>query len=60
VNNEYEAELLRGLLATAGIHSVQRPTDFAAGAFGGLPGPQRLILVRASDLEAARELVEDQ
>jgi hypothetical protein len=58
VPNETEAELMRGLLATEGIESMQRPTDFAAGALDGWgPGGAREILVRAADLEAARELI---
>jgi hypothetical protein len=53
-----EAELVRGLLATEGIESMQRPTDFAAGALDGwAAGGAREILVRQADLEAARELV---
>jgi len=58
VGSEPEAELLRGLLATEGIDSLQRPTDFAAGALDGwAAGGAREILVRAADLEAARELI---
>jgi hypothetical protein len=58
VANEVEAELIRGLLATEGIESMQRPTDFGAGALDGwAAGGAREILVRAADLETARELV---
>jgi hypothetical protein len=58
VSGEPEAELLRGLLATEGIESIQRPTDFAAGALDGwAAGGAREILVRSADLEAARELI---
>jgi hypothetical protein len=61
VSSEPEAELLRGLLATEGIESLQRPTDFAAGALDGwATGGAREILVRSSDLEAARELIASQ
>jgi hypothetical protein len=61
VSSEPEAELLRGLLATEGIESVQRPTDFAAGALDGwAAGGAREILVRAGDLESARELIASQ
>ena len=57
VASEPEAELVRGLLATEGIESIQRPTDFAAGALDGwAAGGAREILVRVADLEAAREL----
>lgn len=60
VANELEAEMIRSLLSTAGIESMQRYTDFGAGAFDGMPsgGGPREILVRQGDLEAARELVE--
>ena len=58
VSSEPEAELLRGLLATEGIESVQRPTDFAAGALDGwAAGGAREILVRSADVESARELI---
>jgi hypothetical protein len=59
VSNELEAEMVRSLLSTAGIESMQRYTDFAAGSSDGMPsgGGPRAILVHASDLEAARELV---
>jgi hypothetical protein len=58
VPSEPEAELLRGLLATEGIESIQRPTDFAAGALDGwAAGGAREILVHAGDLETARELI---
>jgi hypothetical protein len=61
VSNETEAELIRNLLATEGIESMQRPTDFAAGALDGwAAGGAREILVRSSDLEAARELIPDE
>jgi Putative prokaryotic signal transducing protein len=56
--SEPEADALRGLLATEGIESIQRPTDVAAGALDGwAAGGAREILVRAEDLEAARELI---
>ena len=58
VANEPEAEMVRSLLTTAGIESMQRPTDFAAGALDGwAAGGSREILVRAGDLDAARELL---
>jgi Putative prokaryotic signal transducing protein len=56
---EPEAEMLRGLLATEGIGSMQRPTDFAAGALDGwAAGGAREVLVHEADLERARELIE--
>ncbi|HLE99171.1 MAG TPA: DUF2007 domain-containing protein [Gaiellaceae bacterium] len=58
VPNEAEAEMIRALLATEGVESMQRPTDFAAGAFDGWSaGGPREILVREADLDAARELL---
>jgi hypothetical protein len=61
VSSEIEAELIRGLLATEGIESVQRQTDFAAGSLDGSPsGGPRAILVLARDLEAARALIAGQ
>jgi Putative prokaryotic signal transducing protein len=57
--SEPEAEAIRGLLETEGIPSMQRTTDIAAGALDGwAPGGTREILVRAADLDAARELLE--
>ena len=57
--NPAEAETIRGLLATEGIESVRRQTDFGAGTMDGFSGGQQEILVRTEDLEAARALVED-
>jgi hypothetical protein len=58
VGSEPEAELIRGLLATEGIDSMHRPTDTAAGALDGwAAGGTREILVRAADLDTARELI---
>jgi hypothetical protein len=59
VPTEQEAELVRGLLATAGIPALIRVTDFAAGAWDAATagaGP-REVLVRAADLETARDLL---
>ena len=58
--NPAEAETIRGLLATEGIESVRRQTDFGAGTMDGFSGGQQEILVRVEDLEKARELVEDE
>jgi hypothetical protein len=60
VANELEAEMVRSLLSTAGIQSMQRYTNFGAAALDGMPsgvGP-REILVRTGDLEAARVLID--
>jgi hypothetical protein len=62
VANELEAEMVRSLLSTAGIESIQRYTNFGAGALDGMPsgGGPREILVHASDFDAARELVDSE
>ena len=59
VANELAAEVIRSLLETEGIESIQRKTDFAAGmtdASTSSFGP-REILVNPDDLERARELI---
>jgi len=59
VPNEFEAEVIRGLLETEGIESSQRKTDLAAGisdASTSAFGP-REILVNSDDLERARSLI---
>jgi hypothetical protein len=57
-SSESEGEVIRGLLATEGIDSIQRPTDVAAGALDGwAAGGAREILVREADLETARALI---
>ncbi len=57
--NEAEAELVRSLLATDGIDSVQRQTNFGAGAADGFsPGGSREVLVQPDDLERARAILE--
>jgi putative signal transducing protein len=50
------------LLATEGIQSMQKYTDFAAGSLDGSlgAGGSREILVRAADLDRARELLATQ
>ena len=61
VSNEIEAEVIRSLLRTEGIESMQDKTDHGAGATDavGSAGP-REILVRAEDLNRATELIEEQ
>jgi hypothetical protein len=58
VATEQEAEVLRGVLRSAGIESVLRQTNLGAGAFDGLPGlgPYEVV-VRAQDVGAAREVL---
>ena len=59
VSSEAEAEMIRGLLATEGIESMHRPTNFGAGATDGFtPAGEREILVRPEQLEDARALLE--
>ena len=62
VANELEAEVVRSLLTTEGIESMQRYTNFGAGAVDGMPsaGGPREVLVHESDLERARELIASQ
>jgi len=52
-----EAEVICGLLRSAGIRCNHRQTDLAVGAFEALAnaGP-REVLVSADDLDAAREV----
>jgi hypothetical protein len=55
VGSEFEAEVIRGELAAAGIESMHRPTNFGAGATDGFtPSGAREILVRPEQLEDAR------
>ena len=58
--DEFEAEVIRSLLKTEGIESMQQRTNLAAGmadASASAFGP-REIFVRAEDLEQARELID--
>jgi putative signal transducing protein len=59
VGDAMEAPTICGLLRTEGIACTDRRTDMGAGAWEatGSGGP-REILVAASDLERARELIE--
>lgn len=59
VPNEPAAEAIRGLLASDGIGSVRRQTDYGAGTMDGFRGGQQEILVSPGDLERARELIGD-
>jgi hypothetical protein len=58
VATEQEAEVLRGLLRSAGIESIGLQTNVGAGASDGLTttGPYEVV-VRAEDLDAAREVL---
>lgn len=57
VATEQEADIICGLLRSAGIACETRQTNVGAGASDGLTvaGPYEVV-VRAEDLEAAREL----
>ena len=59
VGTEAEAEVLAGLLRSAGIRSTTRHTNVGAGASDGLTtvGPYEVV-VPPEDLEAAREVIE--
>jgi putative signal transducing protein len=58
VATEQEAELLGGLLRSAGIECIVRQTNVGAGASDGMPtgGPYEVV-VRAEDLQAARDVL---
>jgi Putative prokaryotic signal transducing protein len=57
VANEFEAEIVVGLLEDAGIEAFQRlGGSGVAGRFGG--GGSRDVLVADSDLERAREVLD--
>jgi len=56
-SNEIEAEMIRGLLDSAGIDSMEGP--HAGGIAPGLvPGGAAQIYVRSSQLEEAKTLLE--
>lgn len=58
VSTEQEADVISGLLQSAGIESLARQTNLGAGASDGLTviGPYEVV-VAAKDVEAARELL---
>ena len=58
VSTEGEADIVRGLLETAGIESAYRDTEAIESSLEDFTaaGP-REILVREEDLEAAREVI---
>ncbi len=62
VGSEPEGEVILGLLRSEGIPGVARKTNLAVGmadASASGAGP-REIVVRAEDLERAREILEQQ
>jgi Putative prokaryotic signal transducing protein len=58
VATEQEAEVICGLLRSAGIACLTRQTNVGAGASDGLSvvGPYEVV-VRAKDVESAREVL---
>jgi hypothetical protein len=61
VSGESEAEVVCGLLRSAGIECGYRDTDAIDSSLEDfLPAGAREILVRPSDLEAAKELLDVQ
>ena len=58
VATEQEADVVSGLLESAGIESLIRQTNLGAGASDGLSviGPYEVV-VGAKDVETARELL---
>jgi Putative prokaryotic signal transducing protein len=58
VSNESEADVVCGLLRSAGIECAYRETEAIDSVIEDFtPAGPREILVRASDLDAARELL---
>ena len=60
VPTEQEADVIAGLLQSAGIQSEARQTNLGAGASDGLSviGPYEVV-VGAQDADTARELLAD-
>ena len=57
VSNEVEADMIRGLLSSAGIDSMERPSTSGV-APGLVPGGAAEIFVRRSQFEDAKALLE--
>jgi putative signal transducing protein len=60
VANPEEAELVRSLLETEGIEALVKQTNYGAGTMDGYSGGEQEVLVRTTDLEAARALIASQ
>ena len=58
VADELEADVVCGLLRSAGLECGFRPTTADDSAFEGLAGGRVEIIVHASDVEAAREVLD--
>lgn len=57
VADELEADVVCGLLRSAGLECGFRPTAAADSAFEGIGGGRMEIVVHADDVEAAREIL---
>jgi hypothetical protein len=57
VPSETEAEIVCGLLRSAGIECSYHQTNVGAGALDGMPGGAQEVVVPARDLERAREVL---
>jgi hypothetical protein len=57
VPNEVEAGVVCGMLQANGVACRYSQTDFGAASMDGMPGGQQQILVQASDVDRARELL---
>lgn len=59
VHNEIEAGVIRAVLEAAGVESWQwAAPGIALGAFGASMGNPTVVVVRKSDLAAAREVMD--
>jgi len=59
VGSEPEAELLCSLLRSAGIECTGRQTNLGAGMADGMPGGPYELVVRAQDLDDARDILRE-
>ena len=57
VADELEADVVVGLLRSAGLECGFRPTAAVDSPFEGLSAGRMEIIVHPSDLEAAREII---
>lgn len=57
VADEFEADVVCGLLRSAGLECGFRPTSAADSAFEGIAGGRMEVIVHAADVDAAREVI---
>lgn len=57
VADEFEADVVCGLLRSAGLECGFRPTAAADSAFEGIGGGRVEVIVHAHDVDAAREVL---